>query len=105
MATERDDQIARVERALAEAYRASGERPAQPSLTAQVMEEIRRGAGGRSYDPSAGVEQLVWRTAAFAAAAAAVVAMVWGSVAVGPARDNGVLFGDEIEIASVFGED
>lgn len=105
MTTERDDRMARVERALAEAYRARGERPVGPSLAAQVMQEIRRAAGARGADHFPGLEQLVWRTAAFAAAVAAVVAVVWGGAVVGPARDTGVLFGDEIEIASLFGED
>lgn len=105
MTTERDDKMARVERALAEAYRARGERPLHPSLAAQVMQDIRRAAGRSAYDAFVGFEQVVWRTAAFAAAAAAVVVLVWGGAAAGPARDNGAIFGDEIEIASLFGEE
>ncbi len=105
MTLEREDKMARVERALAEAYRARGERPVRPSLAARVMQDIRRAADKQPYDPFAGFDQLVWRTAAFAAAAAAVVVMVWGGVAGGPARDIPVFFGDEIEIAAWFVED
>jgi hypothetical protein len=101
-----DDGIDKVERALTQAYRdRSG--PDTPSLVTQrVMTDIRQPAGrnGRR-EPVTGYERLVWRTAAVAAAVAVVVTIASVGVDRTTNGENGTLFGDDIELAYLLGEE
>ncbi len=101
-----EDEIDTVERALTEAYRARLDPPVSPGVMQQVMREIRR-SGGRNgrWNLVMGDERLVWRTAAVAAALAAVVAMVSVEADRTTTGENGALFAEDIELAYLLGEE
>ena len=68
-----DDNLKKVERALAEAHRARQEPSLGPDWSLRLMRDIRREANGHRQSMMArGLDQLVWRTAAVAAVLALV---------------------------------
>lgn len=101
--TTHDDQIDKLERALADAYHARTDVPLRPHVMQRVMRDIRRSPAPRGWGALSAHEQLVWRTAAFAAVVAGIVALL----SVGMARttgENGTLFAEETELAYLFEE-
>ena len=81
-----DEDLNKVERALAEAHRSRQEPALSEDWARHVMRDIRRGAAGsRHLMPSAGLARVVWR----AAAVAAMLAMIFaGSVLVYSGKDK-----------------
>ena len=68
-----DDNLKKIERALAEAHRSRQEPSLGPDWSLHLMQDIRREANGPQQSRIArGLDQLVWRTAAVAAALALV---------------------------------
>jgi len=68
-----DDNLKKVERALAEAHRARQEPSLGPDWSLHLMRDLRREANGHRQSMMArGLDQLVWRTAAVAAVLALV---------------------------------
>ena len=69
-----DDDLNKLERLLAEAHRARPDPRLDPAWSLAVMRDIRREAAGVPQEPSAWIEQRVWRTAVVAAMIAVIFA-------------------------------
>ena len=102
----RDDEINKLERALAETYRSRSDVPfGEVNVTQDVMRTIRRSAGeGGRWIPSVVLDQIVWRTATIAAAVVLVVTILAVGMFQPTAGESAGLLAEEFESTPLFGD-
>ena len=98
--TAHDENMQKIERALIEAHRARSARPLGQGWAEQLMQNIRR-AEVRPKPPH-GVEHLVWRTAAIAAAVALIVTVSIVAWSWAPSNEEMGLLTEEFESVPLF---
>jgi hypothetical protein len=98
-----DGDLDTLERALTEAHRSRHEPVLRADWARHVMQDVRREAAGRRHPMEfPGVDRLVWRTAA---AAAALALVLTGSVLFytpGDATESSALWASEFDTAMAF---
>jgi hypothetical protein len=100
MMTAHDENMQKIERALIEAHRARSAPPLGQGWAEQLMQDIHR-AEVRPK-PLHGVEQLVWRTAAIAAAVALIVTVSIVAWSWAPSNEGMGPLTEEFESAPLF---
>lgn len=101
-----DDEIHKLERALIQVYRARPDLHVEGvRLTQDVMRDIRQTTGASGWrSPSVALDQLVWRTAAIAAAVVLIVTAFTVVVLRTTAEERGVVLAEEFELTPLLGE-
>lgn len=104
--TRHDDEIHKLERGLTEAYRAQPDAPVDAARFVQaVMRQIRQATSDDNQrNPSASIDQLVWRTAAIAAAVVLVVTVLTAGAIRSIQGESAGLLAEEFESTPLFGD-